>query len=1148
MRLIVNRVTRTLLSRSWRVVVSMVGWGAVVGLSVLPSGDVTWVASAQSTGLVAAYGFEEGTGTTTADVSGNGNTGTLVGATWATPGMYGGRALSFNGSARVTVPDSSSLDLTTAMTIEAWVMPSVMPATWASVATKDVDSYYLMAGSNAGPGVPAFGATFGAAYSTTFAQAAIAVNQWTHLAATYDGTTVRLYVSGVEVASRPQTGSISATNGVLTIGSNAYDEYFTGLIDEIRIYNRALSIGEIQVDMGVPLSSAPRLTINQPAAGSSIASATVNVAYATSGDLAGAGVHHVHFRLDTAPEVMDMTLDGVYQFIGVSAGAHTLSGYLVRSDHSAIPNTGTSVNFSTTVPDVVPPVVSIVSPTSGATLSGVVTVSANASDAVGVAGVQFKVDGVNLGAEDVGAPYDTPLNTTLITNGAHTVTAVARDLGGNTTTSAPVGFTVANMIPNDPAQIGQWSAVFTWPNVALHAALLPTGKVLSWSDHSDVDGVQLWNPATSTFVAIPYTAANLFCAGLTFLSDGRLLTMGGHIANYVGTRNTTIFDSWTESWVTATPMTYGRWYPTGTTLADGRVLTTSGGTNCANCNVPGDPHNGLADIAEIYNPSTNSWAQLSSAPKRLPMYPHTFLLPDGRIFASSANADPIASAVLDLNLLQWTTVGSVRDGGSAVMYAPGKVMKSGTAWNIDYPIANSAANTYVIDMTSASPAWRQTPSMSFARTEHTLTLLPDGNVLALGGSRDSNVFDLAPVVYEAEMWSPATETWSTLARMDVPRHYHSTALLLPDARVLMTGSGTFGIDQKSAQIYSPPYLFKGPRPSITTAPGATMYGSVIAVQTPDAARIASVVAMAIGSVTHAFDANQRRVPLSFVPRTGALDVTLPTNANLMPPGYYMLFLVDTSGVPSVSRMLKVASVAPPPDTVPPTAPSGLNAAAAGSTITINWTAATDNVGVTGYQVERCQGPNCSNFAFLTTLTGTTYLDAGLQASTPYRYRVRATDNAGNLGAFSNIAGATTGSGPLGLVAAYAFDEGSGATVADRSGNALAGTIVGATWSYKWQVREGAQFQRRVELRRPGKSCPVAAAGQHDDRGLDQRCRQPRRRRSDRREIRRSDRLAIQDQPGHRSTHVRPHGRKRQHPEVLGNGARPEYLVSLRGCL
>ena len=196
---------------------------------------------------------------------------------------------------------------------------------------------------------------------------------------------------------------------------------------------------------------------------------------------------------------MDLTLDGIYQFNGVSAGAHTLSGYLVRSDHSAIPNTGTSVSFSTTVPDVVPPVVSIVSPTSGATVSGVVTVSANASDAVGVAGVQFKVDGVNLGAEDVAAPYDIPLNTTLITNGAHTVTAVARDLGGNTTTSAAVGFTVANTIPNDPAQIGQWSSVFTWPNVALHAALLPTGKVLSWADHSDADGVQLWNPATSTF-------------------------------------------------------------------------------------------------------------------------------------------------------------------------------------------------------------------------------------------------------------------------------------------------------------------------------------------------------------------------------------------------------------------------------------------------------------------------------------------------------------------------------------------------------------------------------------------------------------------------------------------------------------------------
>ena len=133
MRRTAHRVTRTLISRPWRGVAIVVGWATAVGLSLLLSLAVPRVASAQSTGLVAAYGFEEGAGTTTADVSGNGNTGTLVGATWAAPGMYGGGALSFNGSARVTVPDSASLDLTTAMTIEAWVMPSVVPATWASI-------------------------------------------------------------------------------------------------------------------------------------------------------------------------------------------------------------------------------------------------------------------------------------------------------------------------------------------------------------------------------------------------------------------------------------------------------------------------------------------------------------------------------------------------------------------------------------------------------------------------------------------------------------------------------------------------------------------------------------------------------------------------------------------------------------------------------------------------------------------------------------------------------------------------------------------------------------------------------------------------------------------------------------------------------
>src|SRR4030095_10217917 len=154
-----------------------------------------------------------------------------------------------------------------------------------------------------------------------------------------------------------------------------------------------------------------------------------------------------------------------------------------------------------------------------------------------------------------------------------------------------------------------------------------------------------------------------------------------------------------------------------------------------------------------------------------------------------------------------------------------------------------------------------TAPMAFARTQHTLLTLPDGNVLCTGGAGSSDVYDIGSSVYQAEMWNPATGIWSTMATMTEPRLYHSTALLLPDARVLVSGGGRFGPDYPSAEIYSPPYLFRGPRPTIGSAPSVIQHTNHFSVQTPDAASIATVSLLRTGSVTHAFDENARFVPL-----------------------------------------------------------------------------------------------------------------------------------------------------------------------------------------------------------------------------------------------------------------------------------------------
>ena len=222
---------------------------------VAPTTDQSYVATftAQSSGLVAAYAFNEVTGTTVADVSGNGNTGTLSGATWSTSGKYA-NALSFNGSsALVSVADSASLDLTTGMTLEAWVNPSSTSGAWRDVIYKSNDIYYLEGSSPQGQS-PAMGGTFSP--SPLYGTAALAANTWSHLAATYDGTTMRLYVNGTQVASQAQTGTIQTSTGAFSIGGDSlYGQYFAGLIDEIRIYNRALSAGEIQTDMNTPVGS-----------------------------------------------------------------------------------------------------------------------------------------------------------------------------------------------------------------------------------------------------------------------------------------------------------------------------------------------------------------------------------------------------------------------------------------------------------------------------------------------------------------------------------------------------------------------------------------------------------------------------------------------------------------------------------------------------------------------------------------------------------------------------------------------------------------------------------------------------------------------------------------------------------------------------
>jgi hypothetical protein len=599
---------------------------------------------------------------------------------------------------------------------------------------------------------------------------------------------------------------------------------------------------------------------------------------------------------------------------------------------------------------------------------------------------------------EIAAPTVTSfLDTGLSPSTSYSYRVRASDPSNNFSGYSNVASATTPAGPN-PALIGQWASPFTWPMVGIHATLMPNGKVLTWEDENQSPAAQIWDPSTMTFTAVPYAAFDLFCSGHTVLPDGRIMVAGGHNGgNYMGLPALTFFNPTTKTWSAGPNMSFARWYPTVTALPDGRQMVTSGAINCENCN---------ANTPEIYDPTANVWTKLTAATISLPIYPHMFVLPDGRILVTGSYELPVATQALDLKTLTWTTIDpNPIDGGSSVMYLPGKILKSGTSANSDPPFVNAVSDAYVLDMTQNFPTWRKITSMAFARSYHNLTSLPDGSILVTGGESNTNVTDLSTAVYAAEMWSPTTEQWTTMASMQSPRVYHSTALLLPDGRVLSAGSGEYGtnaFDQLNGEIYSPPYLFKGARPTITSAPTTIQYGQNFAIQTPDAATITSVSLIRLGSVTHAFNQNQKYIPLTFTAGSGTLTIGAPATVNLAPPGHYMLFILNSSGVPSVGAIMSLPVVS---GGAGPTAPANLAGTATTGKVVLTWTASTSPLGIANYVVYRSTTssftPSSANQ--IATPTGTTYTDVNFTTSGTYYYYVAAQDAVGALSAPSNEA-------------------------------------------------------------------------------------------------------------------------------------------------
>lgn len=475
---------------------------------------------------------------------------------------------------------------------------------------------------------------------------------------------------------------------------------------------------------------------------------------------------------------------------------------------------------------------------------------------------------------------------------------------------------------------GQWRTLATPMTInPVHAALMHDGKVLIVSGSGNVAAETNFRFAVldpvSESLAITYNQPwDMFCNGMVVLSDGRAFVNGGNLKYdpFWGHKKNAVFDPATGVFTDVQPMAHGRWYPTVTTLGDGRVMTFSGL----------DENGSTNTTVEIYNPASNTWSPGYAAGWTPPLYPRMHLLPDGRVLYSGSGT---GSRIFNPSALPnptWTGVvattnySGTRTYGTSVLL-PLRPSNTYKAKVMIFGGGNPAtATTEIIDMSAATPAWQYGPSMSQARIEMNATILPNGKILATGGSTKDE--DTTTKSLNADLYDPVTNTFSSAGANVYARVYHSNALLLPDATVLLLGGNPArGNYEQHMEIYSPAYLFNGDgtaalRPAITGISNSEIgYGGSFDIQTPDAANIRSIVLIRPGAPTHAFDMEQRLVELTFTTAAGVLTATAPPNGNIAPPGYYMMFVNNSSGVPSVATWVHLTSAPPPPPNQAPTA-------------------------------------------------------------------------------------------------------------------------------------------------------------------------------------------------------------------------------------
>lgn len=475
--------------------------------------------------------------------------------------------------------------------------------------------------------------------------------------------------------------------------------------------------------------------------------------------------------------------------------------------------------------------------------------------------------------------------------------------------------------------LGVWSPTIDFPLIPVAAAVEhDTGKLLVWSSFTEshfnkgLDGVNpggktvtgTYDPATKTVSELTVTNTNhdMFCPGISLDASGRVVVTGGNNAP-----RTSIFDPSTNSWSSAANMNIGRGYQSQATLSDGRIFTIGGSWSGGVGNKNG----------EVYDTGTNVWKKLPACLSKAlytndkegeykqDNHPWIFGWKQGSIFQAGPSKQ--------MNWYGTSGTGSQKTAGlragddhsmngNAVMYdaVAGRILTLGGSIDYSGSLATPNAHIITINVPNSTPSVVTLRSMNYQRMFHNSVVLPDGKVFITGGQTRGQSFTDFNSNLTPEMFDPATSTFTRLAANVIPRNYHSVALLLPDATVFNGGGGLCGTcsaNHFDGQIYTPEYLLTGgARPVITALSKASVPVGATFTATTNAA-VAKWSLLRFGSVTHTINTDQRRIPLT--PSAAGLTYTfqLPADPGVALPGYYMLFAVNSAGVPSIAKTIKV---------------------------------------------------------------------------------------------------------------------------------------------------------------------------------------------------------------------------------------------------